>query len=223
MLNEYMTIEKNVQAVSSEIGFRMAIVSGIKIRKPDLALIGTTSLKMTGPERTYNAIFDLCIEFLSDRIKSEIVRDTVQKKREYAQAGVKEYFILDRKGNHTHFFRLNNGQYEPIKPVDGVIQSDVLPNFQFRIEHLYSRPEMSELINDPVYKHYVKVDLQKAEKRIEAEKRKAEAERKRADEEKKNAEAQRKRADEEKKNAEAQRIKVLALQKKLAELGISVE
>jgi membrane protein involved in colicin uptake len=82
---------------------------------------------------------------------------------------------------------------------------------------------MSELINDPVYKHYVKVDLQKAEKRIEAEKRKAEAERKRADEEKKNAEAQRKRADEEKKNAEAQRIKVLALQKKLAELGISVE
>jgi hypothetical protein len=106
MLNEYMTIEKNVQAVSSEIGFRMAIVSGIKIRKPDLALIGTTSLKMTGPERTYNAIFDLCIEFLSDRIKSEIVRDTVQKKERICSGRSQRIFYSGQKRQPYSFFQI---------------------------------------------------------------------------------------------------------------------
>ena len=207
LLNEYMAIENDVQAVSSEIGFRMSISSGIKIRKPDLALIGNNSLKINGPDCTYKGTFDLCIEFLSDSNKSEILRDTVQKKKEYEQAGVKEYFILDRKGEHTHFYRLTNGKFKPIKPVDGVIRSEVLNNFQFRIHHLYSRPELSELLDDPVYKGYVKVDFQKAVKR--------------ADEEKKRADEEKKRADEEKKRAERAENRILELQQKLAEFGLN--
>ncbi|MBF0449980.1 MAG: Uma2 family endonuclease [Candidatus Magnetomorum sp.] len=208
LLNEYMSVEKNVQAISSEIGFRMAIRSGIKIRKPDLALIAENSLKMKGSDCTYKGIFDICIEFLSDSRKSEIERDTIRKKKEYEQAGVKEYFILDRKGKHTHFFRLKNGKYQPIKPVDGVIKSEVLKNFQFRIEDLYSRPEMSELKNDPIYKNYVKVDLQKSEKKVHNEKKRAENEKKKAEQEKKRAENEKKKAEREKKRAENEKKRV---------------
>ena len=230
LLNEYMSIEKNVQAITSEIGFRMSISSGIKIRKPDLALIGENSLKINGPDCTYKGTFDLCIEFLSDSNKSEILRDTVQKKKEYEQAGVKEYFILDRKGKHTHFYRLINGKFEPITSENDIIRSEVLKNFQFRIDHLYSRPELSELRNDPVYQKYVKVDVQEAEikaesekQRADIEKQRAESEKQRADVEKQRAESEKQRADIEKQRADNAEKKALLLAKKLAELGVTLE
>ena len=73
--------------------------------------------------------------------------------------------------------------------LDSIIRSEVLKQFQFRIEHLYSRPEMIALLNDPVYQHYVMIDYQKekqradhTEKMIEKEKARAEQEKVRADE-----------------------------------------
>jgi len=49
-----------------------------------------------------------------------------------------------------------------LNPEDGVIQSKVLKGFQFRIEHLYTRPDLENLIEDPVYRHYVKLDTKRA-------------------------------------------------------------
>jgi len=56
-----------------------------------------------------------------------------------------------------------------LNPEDGVIQSKVLKGFQFRIEHLYTRPDLEYLIEDPVYRHYVKLDT----KRVNGEKMRA--------------------------------------------------
>jgi hypothetical protein len=44
-----------------------------------------------------------------------------------------------------------------------------LKGFQFRIEHLYTRPDLENLIEDPVYRHYVKLDT----KRVNGEKMRA--------------------------------------------------
>jgi len=197
LLHEYRNIHKQFQEISCEIGFRMCLKKGNKVRKPDIGFVGPNSLQMEENDCSYKGIFDLCVEFLSDSRQSEVKRDTEQKFQEYEEAGVKEYFILDRNEKHTAFYRLYNGRYKALKPKDGIIQSEVLKDFQFRIAHLYSRPDLNDLIEDPVYQHYVKLD-----------KKKADHEKKRADEKQKLFEIERKRAE--------------RYRKKLLELGVDL-
>jgi Uma2 family endonuclease len=219
LLHEYRNIQKDFQEIACEIGFKMTLKKGSKVRKPDIGFVGPTSLQMAEDDRTYKGIFDLCVEFLSDSRYSEVKRDTEQKFREYEEAGVKEYFILDRNQNHTAFYRLKNGRYVKLSPQDGVICSEVLKGFQFRIEHLYTRPDLEDLIEDPVYDHYVKLDA----KRACSEMRRANNEMKRADQNEKLLEVEKKRAEEnenlletEKKRAE-ENEKLLETEKKRAE------
>ena len=181
LLHEYRNVHKKFQEISCEIGFRMYLKKGKKVRKPDIGFVGPNSLQMEEDDCTYKGIFDLCVEFLSDSKPSEVKRDTKQKFQEYEEAGVKEYFILDRNETHTAFYRLHNGRYRKLEPQDGVIQSEVLKGFQFRIEHLYLRPDLNDLIEDTVYQHYVKLDKRRAdekEKLLDEERRKSEIYRK---------------------------------------------
>ena len=58
------------------------------------------------------------MEFLSDSTQIEVRRDTEEKKREYALAGVKEYTILDPSGEHMRFYRLTpQARYERSSPM----------------------------------------------------------------------------------------------------------
>jgi len=229
LIHEYHDLGINFQQIKCEIGFRMMLKKGKKIRKPDIGFVGPESLQMDEVDCSYQGIFDLCVEFLSDSKPSEVKRDTKEKYLEYEEAGVKEYFILDRNKTHTAFYRLNNGHYEPIDTSDGIVRSEVLKQFQFRIEHLYSRPDMIELINDPVYKHYVMISYQKekqradlTEKMIEKEKKRAEQEKARAEQERVRAEQEKARAEQERSRAEQERARADEYRQKLIALGISV-
>ena len=108
-------------------------------------------------DRSYKGTFDLCIEALSDSSPKEITRDTVNKKAEYAAAGVKEYYILYNNTDLMEFYRLNDhGVYIPIERIDNdIIQSTVLPGFQFKISDLYNTPSIDEMINDPIYQAFI--------------------------------------------------------------------
>jgi len=75
-----------------------------------------------------------------------------------------------------------------------------LKGFQFRKEHLYTRPDLDDLMDDPVYQHYVKLDKKRAVK-----------EKKRADDEKKRADKTESLLDDERKKSEIYRKKLLAL------------
>jgi len=202
LLHEYRNIQKNFQEIACQIGFKMTLKKGNKVRKPDIGFVGPQSLQMEGDDCTYKGIFDLCVEFLSDSRHSEVIRDTEQKFQEYEEAGVKEYFILDRNKKHTAFYRLKNGHYVKLNPENGVIQSKVLKGFQFRIDHLYTRPDLEDLIEDPVYRHYVKLDTKRAN-----------VEKMRADQNEKLLEDEKKRVEEKEKLLELYR-------KKLLELGV---
>ena len=210
LLDDYKETNE-FQIVANEIGFEMNLKSGDQVRKPDIAIIAPDSLQMDIYDRRYDGIFDLCIEFLSDSKKSEINRDIIEKKAEYEEASVKEYFIIDRKKKHSAFYRLENNVYKNIESDDGVVKSEVLKGFQFRTEHLYSRPNLIDLVDDPVYKNYIcphyqesqeeKKRAEKAEKQIQEEKERAE---KQVQEEKKRAEKAEKQIQEEKERAEKQ-------------------
>ncbi|MEM7537910.1 MAG: Uma2 family endonuclease, partial [Chloroflexota bacterium] len=131
--------------------------------------------------------FDLCIELISDSRREHITRDTQDKRTEYAHAGVTEYFILDDsrppRPNETAFYRLNpSGIYQPIQPVNGIIACSVLPEFQFRREHLLTQPDVITLLDDPVYQGYILPHVRAERLEKEREREEKERERERADE-----------------------------------------
>jgi len=241
-------------SVSLDIGFRLELPDDTSIRKPDRALVlHDNPVMLHLADCNFDGTFDICIESLSYSEKKEIIRDTVDKKKEYQGVGVREYYILDARKIETAFYRLkSNGKYSKIKPVrKDIIRSEVLPGFQFRIRHLYEQPPLEKLTEDEVYQGYVLPFHQKVKQRAEyaelllvSEQQKAEQERQRAESEKQRAEyaelqliSERLKAEQERQCAEQVSLQFIAehqraeqaeqraalLAEKLKQLGISVE
>ena len=119
--------------------------------------------------------FDICVESVSDSSKKEVERDTITKMLEYAEAGVREYYILDERKKETQFYYLSPGNvYLPMPRVRGVVHSAVLPGFQLRVSDLYRQPTPPEMINDPIYRGFVSPYLR--EERLRAEQAEKQAE-----------------------------------------------
>jgi len=209
--------------VNLEIGFRLALPRKKSVRKPDLAVVlNDNPVMMHLNDSSYKGTFDLCIESLSYSRPKEIKRDTVEKKKEYEGIGVREYYILDARNIETAFYRLNQkGKYQKIKPIRReIIQSEVLPGFQFRISDLYNQPSLEEMAEDEVYQGYVLPFYQTARQEAETERIKAETERQRAEEERIKAEMEQHRAETERKRAEIAEQRAEHLARKLKQLGI---
>jgi hypothetical protein len=189
LLKQYLEANHLAKIFGTDMGFRLALQHKTTIRKPDLSLIlDSNPVRFDLSDRSYKGIFDICFEFLSDSIKKYAERDTIHKRSEYAGIRVKEYFILDRLGKQTAFYRLNRkGFYSSIRPIGGIIRSAVLPGFQFRRDDLYTRPHFRDIIADPVYNAFVLKDFQAERSRAEKAEKSAEVERKKADVERKKA------------------------------------
>ncbi|KPA10297.1 protein containing DUF820 [Candidatus Magnetomorum sp. HK-1] len=180
IIDQFLRVNPIAQLIRFDIGFTLNLTKKKTIRKPDFTLIlNSNPVQPDIWDRSYKGTYDLCIEFLSDSQKKYVQRDTVEKKREYKGAKVKEYYIIDADKKHTAFYRLNQkGNYVKIKPEKGVIRSAILPGFQFRIDDIYLLPDLDELINDEVYKSYILVDFQNQCLKTEKERKAKEKERK---------------------------------------------
>lgn len=178
LLEAYLETHAIAQLVNLEIGFRLALgKKKASIRKPDLFVVRHDNPVTLNPlDRNYRGICDLCIESLSDSTQGEIDRDVKTKKAEYKGVGVREYYILDASDKHMSFYALTpQGDYAAIIPVAGdIIQSTVLPGFQFRISDLHRQPTLIELAEDAVYRHFVLPQYQAAKARAEQERMRAE-------------------------------------------------
>ncbi|MBF0286421.1 MAG: Uma2 family endonuclease [SAR324 cluster bacterium] len=177
LLEEYFKVFPVGQLMGLEMGVRLEFGEKVIIRKPDLAVILNENPCKTNPEdRSFRGVCDLCIEFLSDSSFSEVERDTVVKKEEYAKAGVSEYYILDRLGRHTYFYRLNEqGFYERLDAAEhGVIHSTVLKNFSFRLQDLEGQIPFEALVDNPLYQPFLLKSLQQERQQKEQERQQKE-------------------------------------------------
>jgi hypothetical protein len=190
-LRDFLHVQPLARIIGLELGFRLALPTKTTIRRPDLGVVlNTNPVPLGDHDRSYQGTFDICIESLSDSSQTEIDRDAIIKREEYAAAGVQEYYLLDERGIETQFYRLNRrGVYEPLPRVNGVVRSLVLPGFQFRVADLYDKPGPSQMVQDPVYSAFIspyyRAERQRAEAaeaRADAEYLRAESERGRADE-----------------------------------------
>ena len=211
LLRRFVSTYAIAKLINLETGFVLTIEdleepSGQReaVRKPDIGVILNSNPVSWGgvDQRHFEGVCDMVVEAVSDSTPAEVLRDTEEKRRDYALAGVKEYYILDPNGEHMRFYRLiPEGRYEEIQPdAEGVIGSDVLPGLQFRMEDMQQQPDLEELALDDVYSGYVIPKYQIAVTKSEAEAQRAEEEEQRAD-----AEAAARRAAEQRAEEEAQR------------------
>ena len=148
----------------------------VQVRKPDIGVILNANPVSWGAidQRHFAGVCDMVVESVSDSTLAEVVRDTVEKREDYALGGVKEYYILDPEGERMRFYTLtSDGRYEEIPPdSNGVIRSNILSGFQFRLDDLHHRPRLAELALDKVYSEFVIPDFQAAVTRaVKAEER----------------------------------------------------
>ncbi|MYF31039.1 MAG: Uma2 family endonuclease [Gammaproteobacteria bacterium] len=187
LLHCYIETYPIAKLINLETGFVLKIEdpaepSGQReaVRKPDIGVILNSNPVPWGgvDRRHFDGVCDMVVEAVSDSTPAEVLRDTEEKRRDYALAGVKEYYILDPGGEHMRFYRLvAGGQYEEIQPDAGdVIASDVLPGLQFRLEELERQPGLKTLALNNVYSGYVIPDFQISVTRTEAAEQRADAE-----------------------------------------------
>ena len=184
LLRRYISTYPIAKLINLETGFVLTIEdpaepSGQReaVRKPDIGVILNSNPVSWGgvDQRHFEGVCDMVVEAVSDSTPAEVLRDTEEKRRDYALAGVKEYYILDPSGEHMRFYRLiAGGRYEEIQPdAEGVIGSDVLPGLQFRLEEMERQPDLEELALNDVYAGYVIPKYQIAVTKSEAEAQRA--------------------------------------------------
>ena len=108
-------------------------------RVPDILFVANDHLDRLTETRLLGPA-DLVVEFVSD---DSVERDREEKFREYAAAGVPEYWLCDARPGQRRadFFRLVDGGYQAVLPdVDGRYHSLVVPGFWFRPDWLWQAP-----------------------------------------------------------------------------------
>jgi Uma2 family endonuclease len=109
-------------------------------REPDLLFIANDRLDIIGEKRIEGPP-DLIVEIVSP---ASLTLDRVTKFREYEQAGVGEYWIIDPRPYQQQadfYVRGADGLFAPA-PVDsdGVYASVVVPSFRLRVAWLWQSP-----------------------------------------------------------------------------------
>jgi Uma2 family endonuclease len=125
---------------SSQVAMRMGRIA----RVPDLLFVARehasrlTATHLEGPA-------DLAIEIVSPDSRT---RDRNEKFREYEEAGVREYWIIDPLRESVDLFRLgSDGRYARADEHEArVLRSDVLPGFWIDTHWLWSTPMPSVTI-----------------------------------------------------------------------------
>lgn len=172
----YLEVNQFAESAMFEFLAQMQLPNKSVKRKPDLLVVRHDNRNpLHDDDSSYSGVCDFCVELLSTSSEEDIDRDVTDKKAEYAAAGIREYFILDRTGEYMKFYRLGaNGEYEAVQPdADGVVRSEVLPGFQFRWSDLCQRPPLNELVEDPIYSQFVIPNYQLLKSYAEEEHRRA--------------------------------------------------
>ena len=190
LLQDYLYVHPQARIIGLELGFRLTLPTKVTVRKPDLGVVlDTNSVPLHDYDRTYHGIFDICLESISDSSQTEVDRDAIIKREEYAAAGVQEYYLLDERGIETQFYQLvRRGVYEPLPRANGIVRSQVLPDFQFRVADLYEKPTPVQMIQDPVYSGFVSPLYRAERQRAEQERQRAEDAEARSEQERQRAE-----------------------------------
>jgi len=96
LLEYYLETHPIAQSTVLEVGFRLMLSQKNEVRRPDLGVVKNDNpIPLEPSDKSYQGIYDLCVEAISHSTDEDIERDTLDKWQKYAQGGLKEYYILD--------------------------------------------------------------------------------------------------------------------------------
>lgn len=116
--------------------YEVQLIPGGSSREPDLLFVAKEHRDRVTSKRIEGAP-DLVVELFS---LNSVHRDRVDKFDEYEQAGVREYWIIDSRPEHTRawFYVLgDDGQYKEAVLQDGRFHSMILPGFWLQVDWLW--------------------------------------------------------------------------------------
>ncbi len=102
-------------------------------REPDVLFIAGQNLHRR--QAQYWETADLVVEIVSP---DDPDRDLVDKRRDYALAGIPEYWIIDPRDQSVHVLSLRDGEYHDAGPLP-IAESTVLPDLRINVAELYRR------------------------------------------------------------------------------------
>jgi Uma2 family endonuclease len=108
------------------------------VREPDIMFIASENQNRI--TRNYlDGPADIAIEVISPESRT---RDRREKLFEYAQGGIREYWLIDYERRRAEFNRLNDdGTYDLVFiGADGVFRSEVLAGFWLEVSWLWQEP-----------------------------------------------------------------------------------
>lgn len=112
-------------------------------REPDIAVVLDAHRHRLTP--TYiDGPADVVVEVISPESRD---RDRIEKYREYALAGIPEYWLIDPVLKTAEFYTLREGSYEPAGiDAEGRFWSNTLPGFWLMVEWLWEEPSLPEIV-----------------------------------------------------------------------------
>jgi Uma2 family endonuclease len=118
--------------------FLMKLPSRPAGRKPDVLFMATANLPRL-KKKYLDGPADLVIEIISPESAG---RDRGDKYYEYAQAGIREYWLLDPEHKHAEFYQLGEeGIYHSLLPdADGIYHSMAINGLWLNVDWLWQEP-----------------------------------------------------------------------------------
>jgi Uma2 family endonuclease len=130
----YVQLKRCGEVFHSRVSYRLDTKNG---PEPDVSFVKQERLGLVD-WGFVNGPPDLAIEVVSPESRE---RDYHDKRRQYEQHGVEEYWIVDEVEEKVTFLRLNNrGKYREIKVKQGVFRSEVLQGFWIQTKWFWERP-----------------------------------------------------------------------------------
>ncbi len=118
----------------------MRLREGRSYREPDLVFVATSSLDRVTKDGLAGPA-DLVVEIVSD---DSVSRDRKEKFSEYADAGVREYWVIDPRPFRQSFFIYvlsDEAVFEQTLPrPDGLVPSTVIPSLSINPAWLWTEP-----------------------------------------------------------------------------------
>lgn len=131
------------QVFTSSFMMKMdAIPSG---RLPDVLFMTRKQVEQCLRHMYLEDAATLAVEVVSPE---SVERDEDEKFREYAKAGVREFWLINPMRQAAAFFELKSGKYKRIAIEDGVVRSRVVDGFYLRIDWLWQIPSTLDVLRE---------------------------------------------------------------------------
>jgi Uma2 family endonuclease len=133
VLGHYLELTDLGEIFGSRTAFRLGVKDS---PEPDIAFVKKERLHLAR-ESYFAGPPDVAMEIVSPE---SVDRDYHKKRALYERAGVAEYWIIDEEMRKITLLRLDsNGKYREVRPVKGILRSQVIKGFWLRPEWLWAK------------------------------------------------------------------------------------